>query len=300
MGTKAEEAYLQAVEELKSYEAEASKDIKADTIVEDIDKDSTSTDTPTEEVTKEEKQYTDLEVEQMALGWDPNKEDGVSAKEFKRVGEIIEAKRLASKKAKIADTKVEELTKTVKTLVEQNRAVAEAVRAKTLREIEDRKLAAIDAGDRQAFKLAEAEQAAIAYEAQKQVQASQAVPIPQDIVDFKEQNKDWLNGTSALDIAMTQYVVAQAKKFETENPDIDPKLAIQQIKEGLAEINPSRFGEKTKVSLTSTSTTSGKGKDYSQSRLSYEQKKTYDDIWSADNSYTIEEYVKSLEAAGRL
>ena len=121
-------------------EAQIKAELEKDKPVEAVTEEATT------EVT-EEKTYTELEVEQMEKGWDPNKEDGVSAKEFKRVGEIIEAKRKASKEAQVKSKEVEELTQTVKQLVEHNKSIAKAAYEKAQKDLALQKMEKIQEGE---------------------------------------------------------------------------------------------------------------------------------------------------------
>ncbi len=281
----------------------------------DVNSEVTPTDTKNEGVSKTETtaekssevQYTDLEKEQMEHGWKPDKEGGVSAAEFKRVGEIIEAKRKASKEAMIKSKEVEELTKTVRSLVEQNRAVEKATREKTLKEIADKQRQAVEDGDVQAFDQAKAEydlKLAESVKAETIQQPTEMPPVSAEVQSFQEKNKEWLNGTKPSDLAMQAYVKARVAEYMKNDPNVEEKVAIASIEEGLAEEFPTKFTNpnKTKPSMTlkSTASSSSDTTSYSTSRLDMNQRVELSLIQKADPTYTTQEYIKSLEASGRL
>lgn len=250
-----------------------------------------------------ERKYTEVELEQMEHGWDPNKADGVSAKEYKRVGEIIEAKRKATKEANQANKEVNELTKTVKLLVEQNRAVEKATREQTLLEVTKRKQEAEEQGDIQAYKMAEAEAASI--RALPPIEETPKVePLDPAVIEFQEENKEWLTGTKPGDMAMQAYVKAKVEFYMNNNPDIDPKVAVKEIKEGLSEEFPNKFTNPNKANLSltmkSTSSSSGGSGSYSQSRLNMDQRVEFDLIKKADSTYTLKEYIDQLVLIGKI
>jgi hypothetical protein len=296
-----EEARREAEEELKSYETQNKEELKEDVETVDIEKE--------ELVNKNEKvserQFTEIELEQMELGWDPYRTgpDAVSAKEYKRVGEIIQAKQKASKEAQLKAKEVEELTKTVKQLVENQRQAEKVIRERTLREIEARKLQAVEEGDIEAFR--RAEQDALLQ------QSLAAAPVPAElppasaeVIAFQEENKDWLNSNKPSDVAMQAYVKARVAEYQATNPNIDEKVAIASIKEGLAQEFPNRFinpnKPKAPATMSSTVSSSGKQSSYSVSMLSHDQKREFDLIRDADSSYTLKEHIEVLRLIGKL
>lgn len=291
---------VQAEAELKAFETSESKiEVKSETTVEETKSEET--------IETTEGQYSELELEQMEKGWDPKKEDGVSAKEFKRVGEIIEAKRKASREAQLKSKEVEELTKTVKQLVEHNKSVQKASYEQALRDLEAKKIEKIQEGDVSAVKAIEVQQENI--KAQENAQQAQVQPAPQFTPDsevvqaFKEECKLFLQGTTPSDLAMQAYVRMRAEDYMKNNPTVDESVAIESIKIGLREAFPHKFENvnKKKPALTATSTTSSKSATtVSVSRLSHEQRSMFEQIKHADPSYDLKTYIEQLELTGRL
>lgn len=311
--TSVEELVTQVAMEKERLAAEAelkeltkdTKELKKETKEDITEKSPTVTESSTERV------YTELEKEQMEKGWDPNHPGGVDAKEFKRVGEIIEAKRKASKEAYTKSKEVEELTKSVKYLVEHNKAVEKAAYDKALRDLYNQKLEKIQEGDVAAVQEIERQQASLKPPVEPEVESpvqtqstteDELLKNP-DVIAFREEFKSFLSGTSEVDLAVQGYVQAKANKFQSENPNIDPKDAISEIRKGLQTNFPSLFKNpnKDKPAMTESSTTTGTASGTSSvSRLSFEQRAVLAQIQAADPSYKSSEFIKQLELTGKL
>ncbi len=238
-----------------------------------------------------EREYTEVERDQMERGWDPNHPDGVSAKEFKRVGEIIEAKRRASKEAQIKSKEVEELTTTVKQLVEHNKAMALAAMEAKNRDLASRKMEKIQEGDVEAVLAIEQEQKR--YEAAARLE--QAVPAPvvedsEDVRAFKTKYNQYLNGTSPEDKRIQSIVKSQVEFFMQTDPNVDEKVAIAEIESTLAKVFPEKFAAepKSKVSKVAVSTTSGRGKSVPEMTL--EDKYLFESIRTVDKTFTVDQF----------
>lgn len=304
---RSEELQRQVEAELKALNPEA----KAEEVTEQ----------PEEVVSSEEvpsSQYTEVEVEQMEKGWKPKdqfiadggkEEDWVPAKAYKKVGEIIEAKRNASKRA---EKEIEDLTKTVKQLIDDQRLTKQKAYEQAQRDLAIKKLEKIREGDVDAVMKIEQEQTTLAKEAefskpevQQQTQQIQETPL---IAEWKEKNKSWLFENSpdpdeqAVREAMRAVVAQRAQYYMNEGRNVDDATGLQDIDNRLKKAFPSRFGaEKPKAAKFAASTTSAPTKgDYSLSRLSYDQRSQFNAIHSVDPTYTVEEYVKQLELVGRL
>jgi hypothetical protein len=265
-----------------------------------------------EEEKAEERQYTEVEKEQMSKGWDPNHKgpNAVSADEYKRVGEIIEAKRKASKEVQVKTKEVEALTKTVRQLVDHNRAVAKASYEKALEDLYKLKLEKVEEGDVAGVIEVERQQANLKPPVIEDVRIEEETPQSEDIsnhpevIAFREEFKNELTGKTPSDKAFQSYVVQRATELEKEGNMGDVKEVIEMVKAELKEAFPQKFKNvnKEKPVLTEESTTYGtssKAKG-SMSRLSYEQRTTLAQIQAADPSYPTDEFIKQLELTGRL
>lgn len=252
------------------------------------------------EETEPKREYTALELSQMEEGWDPNKENGVDAAEFKRVGEIIASKRAASKEARDLKFKLDTQDRILKQILEDNKKIAQRDLEDRNRNLETKKIEKIQEGDVQAVLAIDLEQKALYTPKQEEVKQPMESAA---VIAFKEESKEWLNGTSDTDIAMQGYLKMRIEKYMQTDPDVDEKLAIASIKEGLVKTFPHKFHNpnKNKPGMVASSTTPGTSKgNYTLSRLDSYQLKEYDMIKRADNNFTVEDYIKRLEVVGRL
>lgn len=271
-----------------------------------------SLDTDSEVVSEDIKkpEYSELELKAIDQGWDPEHtgDDFVSAKEYIRVGEIIEAKRKASKEAQELHKKLDEQNRTLQRIVEHNKAVEKATREATLRELEAERIKKIEEGDVVGVTALEAKRATIEAATTTQQESTSNFDIhPSDVpavVKFKTDNRDWLVSSDPTDRLMQNYVAQKAQEFVRFNPNIDPETALSTIKQGLKETFPDKFKNpnKDKPALTGKSTVSStvsKG-DSSLSRLNTDMRLEFAAIQKVDRTYKLEEYIKQLELVGRL
>lgn len=274
--------------EQQILEAAQKELVQEESLTEDVEV--TSNDT-TSEV---QRQYTELELEQMEKGWDPNKEDGVSAKEFKRVGEIIEAKRRASKEAQVKSKEVEELTQTVKQLVEHNKALAKAQEEKAKRELALKKMEKIQEGDVDGVLAIEQQQEELE-RASKPVQAPAVAPESEAVTAFKQKYADALTGTRPEDKRIQAMVEAQVKYYLANDPNIDEKVAIAEIEDLLGKAFPDRFETNTpktpKASKVGQSTASrSSGTSELVGNMSLDDRALYQSIRAVDPTFTVDQF----------
>ncbi len=264
--------------------------------------------TPEAETTSEDSKddlsgYTDLEREQMEHGWDPKKVGGVDAAEFKRVGEIIEAKRKASAEARELTKKLDDQDKKLSKVVKHFEDVEKAAYAKARAELQAEKDQKILEGDLAAVKNVELRQATMdaTAPAKQESLTTQEMNDAPDIRAFKEEYKDVLVGTSDRDIAIQGYIQKRAQDFMTNNPNIDPKEAVDSIRAGIKKAFPDTNHNKSKPAVAAASTTTGGvSGNYSLSRLDSTQRMVYEEIRRADKSYSVEDYIKQLQLTGRM
>lgn len=253
----------------------------------------------TEEQTssKDERVYSELEQEQMALGWDPNHKDGVSAKEFKRVGEIIEAKRNASKKAQEAGKEVIELTKTVKQLVEHNKRVELAAYERAKQELATQKIQKIQEGDVEAVMALEVQQQQLVQPVvEDKPQEPGKKEVSQEAKDFQEKNKSWMHGNTIDDRRMQMFLIEKIKDYEkmqSLDPAFTDKEAITLLEEELHAKFPTKFNNpnKNKPSAVGVSTTSNKTNN---STFSDDEKSTLLTLQRVDPYYKTAEGIKEF------
>jgi len=252
--------------------------------------------------------FTDIEKEQMELGWDPNKTGptAVSAEEFKRVGQIIEAKRAASKRAEVANKEVLELTKTVKQLVDHNRKLEKASYEKALTDLKAERNEKISIGDVEGVnelnlkeKVLEKAKESIMEEP---VQQASEQPLSAEALAYSERNKFWLHGNSQEDRKMQILTQKVIEYMQATSPEISEPDAIKTIEKEIRDKFPHRFDnpnqEKAPVVMQSTSTPTS-NKVSSMSSLSREERDSFMSIQKVDPTYTLKEFTEQLELIGR-
>lgn len=307
---KALNAATEAAAELKSLreDREAKSGLKLESKTHqslEVESSAPETGAPTEVLSEEKpidpRQFTEVELEQMKMGWDPDKENGVSASEFKRVGEIIAAKRSASNEAKelreALANQDKKLSKVVKYYEDVEKAAYIKAKADLEAELENKVLE----GDIQGVRAVKLKQDTLDSRQAQQQNVQQEAP---EFVVFKDEFKDVLAGTSAVDIAIQGYISKRAADYQTSNPNIDPKVALDSIRAGIKEAFPQRYASvnpnQAKPAKVSTSTVSSNTKQYSLAALDGEQRMIFDQIKKADPSQTVQKFMERLKAAGRI
>ena len=170
--------FIQEVKE-EAEKALPKEDIKTEDVVEDT--------------TNVVEDRTPEELEAIEMGWKPDHkgENFVSAKEFIRVGQIIKAKREATKKVVEVESELQELKKGMSFLLEHNKKVETVAYERAMSDLTARKREAIEAGDVQAFESVEREA-----ERLKTTQPTQQPAQPQYTqaqLDFANRNRSWFN-----------------------------------------------------------------------------------------------------------
>lgn len=255
----------------------------------------------TQEVTEDvtEREYTTLEQEQMEKGWDPDKEGGVSAAEFKRVGEIIEAKRKASKEAFAKSKEVEELNKRLERLADQNRKIQEVTRNKVMKELEAKRREAVEMGDVDAFERIEAEKRT--YESQfedaEPVKTAQPTKAP-EVIAFETKHKDWLTGTDETSEEMRIFLEGEVYKLQKlqQKKGFSDQEAIDMLESRLEKEFPDKLGvadkPKSKVAVSTASKAAGAGTADKWGSVSIDDREVYQQIAAVDPTYTKDMFIK--------
>jgi hypothetical protein len=196
----------------------------------------------------EEKVYTDVEKEQMEKGWDPTHPNGVSAEEFKRVGEIIEAKRKASKRAKDAESKIDQLQQAVNQLLDHNKKVAQQTREQVYSELESKRVAAMQEGNVPEVYKIEQEQ-------KKLGNSPSDTPKSQQFTEaqysFADRNKDWFNPdpqNEDLVIAVEHEYNKQMAIVKTKNLSLSEEEVLKKVEDNIKNTYEykSKYGKTTK------------------------------------------------------
>lgn len=258
----------------------------------------------------EERQFSPIELEQMEKGWDPNHPNGVSAEEFKRVGEIIEAKRKASKEAKSLAREVMELQKGMKQLIDHNKAVEKATYDRAMRELYERKLKLVEEGDVNGVMEVERQQASLTPPIEIETPKDHSQYTQEEInnnpsvIAFRDEFKDRLNGKDPADKAFQAFLQVRASEIQSSGKDIDIDEAINllrdEIKAAFPHITENPNKDKPPLTLRSTVSPTKAAAKPSISKLSFEQRATLAQIQAVDPTYSTDEFIRQLELTGKL
>lgn len=242
-----------------------------------------------EDKSQSEREYTEVEKEQLAEGWDPTKSK--SAEEFKKDGSFF--KKIAAQNKKIDD-----LTNAVKASLELN-AKIEAVKYKegyenALRERQK----AVEEGDTLAFKIAE--EKLIQQQQLKPVEAPRFTQDQQELFDnFKTRNKDWFAKSdnesremTELAVAYDQYNLGKGKSYEESMKDVEHIIKLKF---------PHRFSNPKQDKPTAVIKSEPKSiKSDPTSKMTDQQRNFAKQAQRIDPNFKLERYVKQLKETGAL
>ncbi len=255
--------------------------------------------TTTEELTPEVKQTEEVDPyleEAVKMGYKPDY-DGPNKKSAKR---FVEDKSFFDKIA-AQNKKIDELIEFNKRTIAQAEKAEKIAYERALQDIANKKLEAVDMADKQAYLLAEQEEARL-----RQVSIPQEAPKQPDehpdVVAFKTRHAEWLNSGDDESKKMRAFVAGKAAELNALDPNYDPALAVRQIEEELKERFSHKFDNDNRkgVALVSETTVSeGKVKTLSD-RLTTEQKNYIKKARQYGSKMTDEQYAKRLEMIGEL
>lgn len=243
------------------------------------------------ELSEEEKQAVEM-------GWDPNYEgpNPVSAHEFIRVGQLIEAKRDASKRAKAEALKVEELSRKMDILVEHNKKLAELQHRKELDALNAQRLQKIQEGDLEAVQQIERKQMETQAEFQKVATPSQnSTYYHPSVLEWEKDNSFWLKSNDPNHLEMKQYLAAQAEYYNKYMPNIDPEVAVKKIDAALKAQFPDNYKKTEEVIAPKAhapkigASRSAKS-SVSFSSFSADEKILFEQVRRADPKFTPEQF----------
>jgi hypothetical protein len=196
------------------------------------------------ELQAQDSEQSDVEKEAVSMGWDPNKSDGVDAKEYIRVGKII------SKERSKAEKEIAELKQTVSAMSDHLKKTEQAAYTKALQEVQDQMRVAEENYDFESFKQLNADYATIQQEIQKQVAPEQketkgiTPQLQKAVSDFHERNKDWYNVNTKENSAMFAFAVAASAEIHKNNPAISPEDELKEVEKQVRNHFPDRFKTK--------------------------------------------------------
>lgn len=252
------------------------------------------------------KELSDIEKQAYSLGWRPkgdySGEHYVEADEYVRRQPLFE--RLERQKRDIT-----ELRDLVKQSTSHINEVRKASYEQALRDIETKRMAAVEVGDTETFK--QQDQASRELQQKMRVEFSQTPPDldTPEAKDFKARNKDWYN-TNTPENAKMKAAADLVDNYlgysaQLDNRSVNLPEHLKTIEAEVKRLFPHRFPEDRKDTVISTvgkstiSNTSGKVGSLA-SKLSPAQKALGEAFHKTNKEYTLEMYAKDLEQIGRL
>jgi len=294
-------------DELKALiDAELKKDI--------VDEEVSSEEAVDEEVSEpvSESEVKDVEVkeeikdevdpvlaEAISMGYDPNY-SGANKKtpeQFVRDGSFF-------RKIDAQKKELQELKGMMKQQIEHTRKVEKAAAEKALRETQQEKIARVNEGDVEGYKIAEQKEAAI----REQMQATQP-PVPEtpdEIKEWAKTNETWFNMNSKENTRMANAADALFRLSEQEASDEGvtrtTKEHLKFVDERMKTLFPTKFSNPNKerpAAVGKSTVSSGKKLDLS-SKLTDRQRQYVKQAREHGLDLSYEEYANQLKLTGDL
>lgn len=261
-----------------------------------------------------QKEYTDIEKQAMAQGWDPTGEKALkvgkrhlSAEEFVERGELFA--RLENQKSEI--NKLKTMVKEVGTHLSKTQ---ESAYQKALEELDRNRQAAVKEGDIKSFQAIEAKM----YQEHQKLQQIRDVTkepptapvVPQKVEpseavkEFYERNKFWVNKDTPENERMVQYAIAAEEFLAIRQPNLNDKDRISIIESDVKRTFPHRFENEKRSEpstvLTNTTKALPKVKSNLIDRMSERQKKLGREMVAMELYKSLDLYADDLELQGNL
>jgi len=257
-----------------------------------------------ENLTPAEKEYSDIEKRAMEMGWDPNHQGRtfVEASEYVNRAPLFERIERQSREIK-----------ELKDLVRQSTSHLTSIRKdsyeQAIRDLENKRMVAVDQGDQAAFMAAEAQANALRVKMRDDpaLNMQSSPQIDPEVLNFAERNQTWYN-TATLEnkkmMAAAQdidnFLVKQAN---LDNRTINPTEHLKMVEAEIKRLFPHRFENIKrnsapvvgKSTLAGHSTISGLASKLSPTQLALGK-----EFNKSNPKYTLELYAADLEKMGRL
>ncbi len=265
-----------------------------------------------EVLTKEESKETESSKdpyleEAVKMGFNPNYDgpDKKTPEQFVKDGSFF--RKIDEQKKEI-----DSLKKLFKESEERYIKFEKAKKSQIIQELQDKKLKAVEEGDKDAF-LGIDEKIRVEFDElnklDKPLNTDEIKTTPEvvpEIKEFMDRNKTWFNLETPENQLMAKTadglaaVVAEEARINGEDIDISEQL--RRVEERIKTIFPKRFENtnKKKPSMVATSTVSKSTSDSLSGRLSEKQRKTFKDAKKYGLKITEEEYAKRLQLTGEL
>lgn len=266
------------------------------------------------EAIPEVKEYSEVERKAIEMGWDPNHEGKtfVPAEEYVNRAPLFQRIETQSRELK-------ELKNLQKQMAQHMSSVRKEGYEAALKELENRKLQAVDTGDREQYQRAESE--AVALRTKMEIDPLTTIvntspEISQETVDWVNKNNSWYNDTSienrkmksaaeAIDTYLTNQARIDQNTRTGQMPDINLKEHFKVVEKEVERLFPHRFRNMNREQPSSVgkSTTGTSGNVVSTGladKLTQNQRALGERFQKSNPEYTLEKYAADLDAMGRL
>ena len=171
--------------------------------------------------------------------WEGEPEDWVSAKEYNRVGEMMERIKSQGNQLRSYTKKMDQLEVALKTLGEHNAKIAEEEYNKAMADLKSIKVQAMEEGDFETVVEVDERIAEYKTAAPKKapVQQQEDAPVDPVILDWLETN-DWYE----KDPVMRGAAEAMMRQINEGTPGIKPAEVLEMVEETMREEFPHKFG----------------------------------------------------------
>jgi uncharacterized protein YaaR (DUF327 family) len=253
------------------------------------------------------------EVEQKAFdaGWRPeaefegDAEDWVSAKEYLRVGEMMDRIKSQGNQLRSYTKKVDQLEEALQTLGEHNKKIAQEEYNKALNDLKSLKVEALEMGDHET--VVEIDERMVDLK-QNDPSTQPEPPQVDPVVDEWLQENTWYE----QDAVMRGAADAMMQQITSSTPGIEPSKVLDSVLETMKEEFPHKFGgtrgQTTRVTTTEIDptgttrarTTTQKGSKYTERHLNEEQSRIGKTFVRTGALESLDEYAKQLADLGEL
>lgn len=238
--------------------------------------------------------------------WEGDPEDWVSAKEYLRVGEMMDRIKSQGSQLRSYTKKLDQMESAMQELGEHNRKIAEQEYNNALKDLKSMKSEALEIGDYDTVVEIDDKMGDL-----KQTNpVNQPAPVPQanPVVDAWLVDNPWYE----QDPVMRGAADAMMHQITSSTPGIEPKTVLDNVLETMKEEFPHKFGGTKGNQIRTTTTevgtdgttrarTTQKGSSkYSAKHLSSEQSKIGKTFVRSGALDSLDEYAKQLGDIGEL
>lgn len=211
-----------------------------------VETDNVSIETSPEAVASEApaQEYSDIELQAMEMGWKPIDQFTGDKSLFKSAEKFVEQKPLYDK-IEIANRNAKQVQKLLQQTIEFNKKLAEQQKAKDLEILALKRKEAVTIGDDALFEEADKAYMEKLTEKLPVIETVQEDPLPeadlQEIKNFRERNKSWLNEATETGRLMTAAAKEMCTILEHDLPGRTTKEYLSMVEKNIKAAFPHKF-----------------------------------------------------------